>query len=61
VPAIVFTTEKFKELTYATANSLGMPKARIMVVPHPLGGTEEETIIDWAESAVDGLVEILEV
>tara|TARA_B100000676_G_C17961729_1_gene777987 strand:- start:174 stop:290 length:117 start_codon:yes stop_codon:yes gene_type:complete len=38
-----------------------MPKARIMVVPHPLGGTEEETIIDWAESAVDGLVEILEV
>tara|TARA_Y100000590_G_scaffold343400_1_gene392343 strand:+ start:27856 stop:27972 length:117 start_codon:yes stop_codon:yes gene_type:complete len=38
-----------------------MPKARIMVVPHPLGGTEERTIIGWVDSAVDELVEMLEV
>ena len=61
VPAVVFTTEKFKELTRSAANSLGMPKARIVVVPHPLGGTEEEVIMSWVESALDDLLKVLEV
>ncbi len=61
VPAVVFTTEKFKELTRSAASSLGMPKARIVVVPHPLGGTEEEVIMSWIESALDDLVKVLEI
>ena len=60
IPAVVFTTENFKELTRSAANSLGMPKARIVVVPHPLGGTEEEVVASWAESALDDLLEVLE-
>ena len=43
VPAVVFTTENFEELTRSAANSLGVPKARIVVVPHPLGGTEKRS------------------
>ncbi len=58
VPAVVFTTEKFKELTRSAANSLGMPKARIVVVPHPLGGTEEEIKID--EELVKSVILIYE-
>ena len=61
VPAVVFTTEKFEELTRSVATSLGMPKARIVVVPHPLGGTEEEVIISWVESALDDLLKVLEI
>ena len=61
VPAVVFTTEKFKELTRSAASSLGMPKARIVVVPHPLGGTEEEVIVSWVESALDDLLGVLEI
>jgi hypothetical protein len=61
VPAVVFTTEKFKELTRSAASSLGMPKARIVVVPHPLGGTEEEVIMSWIESALDDLLKVLEI
>ena len=60
VPAVVFTTEKFKELTRSAASSLGMPKARIVVVPHPLGGTEEEVVIGWVETALDDLLKVLE-
>ena len=61
VQAVVLTTEKFEELTRSVANSLGMPKARIVVVPHPLGGTEEEVIISWVESALDDLLKVLEI
>ena len=61
VPAVVFTTEKFEELTRSVANSLGMPKARIVAVPHPLGGTEAEVIISWVESALDDLLKVLEI
>jgi len=60
VPTVVFTTEKFKDLTRSVANSLGMPKARIVVVPHPLGGTEEEVVISWVESALEDLLKVLE-
>ena len=60
VPAVVFTTENFEELTRSAANSLGMPKARIVVVPHPLGGTEKEVIASWADSAIDDLMKVLE-
>ena len=60
VPAVVFTTENFEELTRSAANSLCMPKARIVVVPHPLGGTEKEVIASWADSAIDDLMKVLE-
>ena len=60
VPAVVFTTENFEELTRSAANSLGVPKARIVVVPHPLGGTEKEVVASLADSAIDDLLKVLE-
>ena len=55
----MFTTEPFEALTTSAADSLGLPEARIVVVPHPLGGTDEATVVGWAEAAVDRLVEML--
>jgi len=55
----VFTTEPFEVLTTSAADSLGLPEARIVVVPHPLGGTDEATVVEWAEAVVDRLVEVL--
>ena len=60
VPAVDFATENFKGLTRSAANSLGIPKARIVVVPNPLGGTEKEVIVSWAKSAIDDLLKVLE-
>ena len=56
---MVFTTERFELLTSSAANSLGLPEARIVVVPHPLGGTDESTVIAWADAAVDRLAGLL--
>ena len=56
---MVFTTEPFEVLTFSAADSLGLSEARIVTVPHPLGGTDEATVVGWAEAAVDRLVEVL--
>ncbi len=56
---MVFTTEPFEVLTTSAADSLGLPEVRIVVVPHPLGGTDEATVVEWAVAVVDRLVEVL--
>jgi hypothetical protein len=33
-----------------------MPDARVVVVEHPLGGTDEATIVRWADAAVEAAV-----
>jgi hypothetical protein len=53
---VVFTTTKFEALTRRVATSYGMADARIVVVDHPLGGTDEATILAWADAAVDAVV-----
>jgi hypothetical protein len=53
---VVFTTTKFEALTRRVATSYGMVDARIVVVGHPLGGTDEATILAWADAAVDAVV-----
>jgi hypothetical protein len=50
---VVVTTERFRLLTDQVAASLGVPDARIVEVAHPLGGTDEETVLAWADAAVD--------
>ena len=56
---MVFATEPFEVLATSVADSLGLPEARIVVVPHPLGGTDQAKVVGWAEVAVDRLVEVL--
>ena len=50
---MIVTTTDFRSLTEQVAASLGQPDARILEVPHPLGGTDETTVLTWADAAVE--------
>jgi hypothetical protein len=56
---VVFTTTKFAALTDRVAANFGLPDARVVVVDHPLGGTSEEIILQWADAAVDTVIKRL--
>jgi hypothetical protein len=53
---VVFTTTRFEPLTLKVAESYGLPDLRIVTVGHPLGGTDEATILRWADAAVDAVI-----
>jgi hypothetical protein len=59
IPTVVATTTGFVELTRRVAAGFGLPEARIAVFPHPLGGTDDDTILAWADAAVDEIVALL--
>jgi hypothetical protein len=59
VPTVVATTTGFADLTRRVAAGFGLPDARIAVFPHPLGGTDHDTITAWADAAVDEIVALL--
>lgn len=46
-------------LTDQVAASLGRPDARIVQVDHPLGGTDEATVREWADAAVEETLALL--
>ena len=52
-------TEKFEELTRLAARSYGLPGLRMVVVGHPLGTAQEESLDAWAEGAVEPVVAAL--
>lgn len=56
---MVVTTTRFEQLTRTVAERLELADARVVVVPHPLGGTDEATIESWARDAVDDLIQQL--
>jgi hypothetical protein len=58
-PTVVATTTRFVELTRRVAAGFGVPDARVAVFPHPLGGTDHDTIVAWADAAVDEVVALL--
>jgi hypothetical protein len=53
------TTTKFERLTAQVAASFGLPDARIAVVDHPLGGTAEKVIVEWADASVEAVLGLL--
>ncbi len=53
------TTTKFRMLTEQVAAGLDAPDTRIVTVAHPLGGTDEATILSWADAAVDEALALL--
>ena len=55
-PAVVVTTTKFEPIALTMASSFGLPETRILVLPHPLGGTDEATLHTWADAATDRLI-----
>jgi hypothetical protein len=56
---VVATTARFVDLTRRVAAGFGVPDARVAVFPHPLGGTDDDTIRAWADAAVDDVVALL--
>ncbi len=59
LPTVVATTTRFVDLTRRVGSGFGVPDARVEVFPHPLGGTDDATIVRWADAAVDDVVALL--
>ena len=55
---LVATTE-FRALAAEVAATMGLPDMRIVAVGHPLGGTDEATIIDRADAAAEPALRLL--
>ena len=55
---MVLTTTAFLHLTREVAGALGLPEARIVVVPHPIGGIEEPEALDRARSIVEQVLDL---
>jgi hypothetical protein len=59
VPTVVATTTHFVDLTRRVAAGYGVPDARVAVFPHPLGGTDDPTILSWADASIDEVLTLL--
>ena len=55
---LVATTE-FRALAAEVAAAMGLPDMRIVAVGHPLGGTDEATVIDRAHAAAEPTLRLL--
>ncbi len=53
---MVVTTTRFAPLTSQVALNFGLPECRVVVVDHPLGGTDEATVRAWGDGMVERLV-----
>ena len=54
-PAVVVTTTKFAPIAATMSADFGMPDVRTLVLPHPLGGTDRDTLWSWADAAAERL------
>ena len=57
-PAVVVTTTRFEPITETLASNFGLPGIRRLVLPHPVGGTDPDTLYQWADAAVDRLIQL---
>ena len=57
---MVVTTTEFEPLARSTADSLLIPTARIITVPHPVGGSAPETLHAYADAALDPVMSELD-
>jgi hypothetical protein len=55
LPCVVVTTTMFEAVARTMARDFGMPNLRILVLPHPLGGTAPDRLDAWAQAALDDL------
>ena len=59
VSAVVVTTTKFDPVATTLSANFGLADTRRLVLPHPLGGTDEATLYEWADAATDQLIALL--
>jgi len=55
-PTVVATTTHFQKVATTLSASFGAPNTRLLVLPHPLGGTGEATLRKWALAGTDDLI-----
>jgi hypothetical protein len=53
---VVIATEKFDELARQSAVQSGLPDARIVVVPHPIGGVSKDALERLSDDATEEVV-----
>ena len=58
-PTVAVASREFAALASQMARELRFPDARVAVVPHPIGGTDSDTLDDWARAALDDLERLL--
>lgn len=56
---MVLTTDAFLALSETSAETQGVPDARIAVVAHPIGATPETELAQRAEGIVDKSIALL--
>lgn len=54
--AVVVTTTHFRPVAATMADHFGLPELRTLVLPHPIGGTDPDTLFQWADDAVPEVV-----
>ena len=52
-PSVVVTTTEFDPIARTMGQHFGLPAVRRLVLPHPIGGTDEPTLDRWADAAAD--------
>ena len=57
-PAVVVTTTRFEPIAITLSASFGLADTRKLVLPHPIGGTDEPTLHEWADAAADRLISL---
>jgi hypothetical protein len=56
IPTVLLTTTKFRPVVAVLAAATGLPEIRTLVVDHPIGGVDRETLHRRADAACDDLV-----
>jgi hypothetical protein len=55
-PTVVTTTTQFQKVATTLSASFGAPNTRLLVLPHPFGGTSAATLHEWAKAGTDDLI-----
>jgi hypothetical protein len=54
--AIVVTTTHFRPIAETLSEHFGLPELRTLVLPHPIGGTDPDTLYRWADESIDDVI-----
>jgi hypothetical protein len=55
IPTVLLATKPFEPMARGAAAARDLPDARIVVIPHPLGGIDEDAVRARAASALDAV------
>jgi hypothetical protein len=59
IPTVLLATKPFEPMARGAAAARDLPDARIVAVPHPLGGIGEDTVRARAAGVVDAVRELV--